>query len=214
MQVVLSKSKGVDVLNFPGATSSDVLTKTWWCFEQKTASLIVHVGKNDLTSDRNLLSNLKKIVHKIVLTFSNIIFQNEKKNLEKTQADTNSRLKNFCRQKKINVISNDNAKEEHLGIKKLHFNRKGKSIFANNLLNFIEGNWDISPLRDSENASNTIIRNALRDIPTSHINRWFFGHLNINSLKTKFGFLYKQIEGSVDVFMISESKLDDSFPHG
>ena len=41
-----------------------------------------------------------------------------------------------------------------------------------------------------------------------------FGNLNINLLRTKFDFLCEQIEGSIDVFMISESKLDDSFPHG
>ena len=89
------------------------------------------------------------------------------------------------------------------------------------MLNFIEGNWDISPLGDSyyesENASNTIITNAkriLRDIRTSNINRLVFGHLNINSLRTKFDFLCEQIEGSIDVFMIFEPKLDDSFPHG
>ena len=94
-----------------------------------------------------MLSNVKKIVNETnktspntVLTFSNIIFRKEEKNLEKTRADTNSRLKNFCRQKKINLISNDNIKEEHLGIKKLHLNTKGTGIFAKNLLNFIEGN--------------------------------------------------------------------------
>ena len=36
----------------------------------------------------------------------------------------------------------------------------------------------------------------------------------MNLLKTKFDFLCEQIEGSIDVFMISESNLDDSFPHG
>ena len=41
-----------------------------------------------------------------------------------------------------------------------------------------------------------------------------FGHLNINSLRTKFDLLCEQIEGSIDVFIISESKVDDSFPHG
>ena len=129
-------------------------------------------------------------------------------------------IKYFCRQKNIKLISNDNIKEEHLGIKKLHLNTKGTGIFAKNLLNFIEGNWDISPLRDSyyetENASNTIISNAertLRDIRTTNINRLVFGHLNVNSLRTKFDFLW-QIEGSIDVFIISESKLDDSFPYG
>ena len=108
----------------------------------------------------------------------------------KTRANANSRLKNFFPQKKkINVISNDNIKEESLGIKKLYLNRKGNSNFAKNLLNFIEGNWDISLLGDSyyepENASNTIITNAkriLRDIRTSNINSLVFGHLNINSL--------------------------------
>ena len=99
----------------------------------------------------NLLSTVKKIVNKInktspntVLTLSKIIFEKDKKNLEKTQADTNSRLKHFCWQKKINLISNDNIKEEHLGIKKLHLNRKVNSTFAKNLLNLL-GEIEILP---------------------------------------------------------------------
>ena len=176
----------------------------------------------------NLLWNVKKIVNKTnktspetVLTFSNIIFRKDRNNLEKIRADTNSLWKNFCRQKDINLISNDNIKEEYLGIQKRHLNRKGNGIFAKNLLNFIEGNWDVSLLRDSyyetENASKTIISNAkgtLRDIRTSNFNRLVFGHLNINLPRTKFDFLCEQIEGSIDVFMIAQSKLDDSFPHG
>ena len=105
--------------------------------------MIVHIGTNDLTNVINLLSNVKKIVSKTnktspntVVTFSSIIFRKHKKNLEKTRPDTNSWLKNFCRQQKINLISNDNIKEEHLGIKKLHLN----SIFAKNLLHFTEEN--------------------------------------------------------------------------
>ena len=61
----LSKSKEVDVLNFPGATSSDVLTKIDDVLNKKPASLIVHVGTNDLTNDVNLLSNVKKIPKKL-----------------------------------------------------------------------------------------------------------------------------------------------------
>ena len=61
----LSKSKLVDVLNFPGATSSDVLTKIDDVLKKKPASLIVHVGTNDLTFDINLLSNVKKIVNEL-----------------------------------------------------------------------------------------------------------------------------------------------------
>ena len=90
----LSKSKEVDVLHFPGATSSDVLTKIDDVLNKKPVSLIVHVGTNDLTNDINLLSNVKKIVNKTnktspntVLTFSSIIFRKDKKNLEKTRAN-------------------------------------------------------------------------------------------------------------------------------
>ena len=73
-------------------------------------------------------------------SFSNFIFRRDKRNLEKMRADINSRLKNFSNQKNINLILNDNIKEEHLGIEKLHLNRKGNSVFAKNLLNFIMGN--------------------------------------------------------------------------
>ena len=73
-------------------------------------------------------------------SFSNFIFRRDKRNLEKMRADINSRLKNFSNQKNINLILNDNIKEEHLGIEKLHLNRKGNSVFAKNLLNFIVGN--------------------------------------------------------------------------
>ena len=39
-----------------------------------------------------------------------------------------------------------------------------------------------------------------------------FGHLNINSLKKKLNVLSKQIKESTDILMISETKLDGSFP--
>ena len=132
----------VPLVHFPRATSSNVLTKIDDMLNKKPASLIVHVGTNYLTNEINLLSNAKKI-NKIkkkspntVVTFSNIIVRKYKRNLEKARADTNSRLKNFCRQKNINLIPNDNIKEEHLGVKKRHLNRKGNSIFAKNFVKF------------------------------------------------------------------------------
>ena len=41
-----------------------------------------------------------------------------------------------------------------------------------------------------------------------------FGHLNKNSLRNKFDQLTEMVKGFVDIFLISESKLDDSFPEG
>ena len=57
----LSKSKNVEVINFPGATSTDIVKDIDKILEnQLPKSLIVHVGTNDLTNDANLLNNVKK----------------------------------------------------------------------------------------------------------------------------------------------------------
>ena len=57
-------------------------------------------------------------------------------------------------------------------------------------------------------------KKTLKNIRISNINKLIFGHLNINSLRNKFDLLCEQIKGSIDIFMISETKLDDSFPQG
>ena len=67
----LSKTKKVDVLNFLGATSTNILTKIDDVLNKKPESIIIHVGKNDLTNDVNLLSNVKKIVTKTNRTSPN-----------------------------------------------------------------------------------------------------------------------------------------------
>ena len=45
-----------------------------------------------------------------------------------------------------------------------------------------------------------------------HVNKIIIGHLNINSLRNKFEFLFEVIRGKVDILMISETKIDESFP--
>ena len=38
------------------------------------------------------------------------------------------------------------------------------------------------------------------------------GHLNINSIRNKFSELFNMLEQNIDIMMISETKLDKSFP--
>ena len=45
----LSKSKKVEVLNFPGTTSKDIIGKIDDVLNQKPESLTAHVGTNDFT---------------------------------------------------------------------------------------------------------------------------------------------------------------------
>ena len=69
-------------------------------------------------------------------------------------------------------------------------------------------------LEDFSNVSSLDVKQVLRGIRKSNINKLVFGQLNINSLRSKFDMLIKMIKGFVDVFTISETKLDDSFPGG
>ena len=41
---------------------------------------------------------------------------------------------------------------------------------------------------------------------------YFFGHLNVNSVRNKFEALAFLVKDKIDAFLLSESKLDSSFP--
>ena len=56
----LPKSKKVKVLNFPGATSTDIVNKMNYILIDKPQVLIAHSGTSNLTNDMNLLNNVKK----------------------------------------------------------------------------------------------------------------------------------------------------------
>ena len=44
------------------------------------------------------------------------------------------------------------------------------------------------------------------------LNKLVFAHLNINSIRNKFKLLSEQVRGNAHVLMVSETKIDDSFP--
>ena len=144
----LSKSHSVKVNNIPCGTSDVILDKLEDFLKNKPDGLIVHAGKNDITKGKNLLNNDKKILKKVKklspntkVAFSSIVTRKDKKDISKTVQDTNSRLKNYCSQENIDFIQNSNIMEEHLGIKKLHLNKKGNSFLANNFLKYLRSTF-------------------------------------------------------------------------
>ena len=52
----------------------------------------------------------------------------------------------------------------------------------------------------------------LKDIKLNNINRLVVGHININSLSNKFESLKFLFKGNIDILVITETKLDESFP--
>ena len=75
-----------------------------------------------------------------------------------------------------------------------------KSI-VNDMCKIISGNEGNDPL------------NFLKTLKLTNVNRIIIGQLNINSLRNKYGPLHALIRGNVDILVITETKLDESFPN-
>ena len=55
---------------------------------------------------------------------------------------------------------------------------------------------------------------SLKDICRKNLGKIVIGHLNINSIRQKFDCLIEITAGNIDILVISETKLDESFPKG
>ena len=196
----LSKNHSVKVNNIPGGTSDAILDKLDDFLKNKPDGLIVYAGTNDITKGKNLLNNVKKILKQVKklspntkVAFSSIVTRKDKKDISKTVQDTNLRLKNYCSQKNIDFIQNSNIMEEHLGIKKLHLNKKGNSLLANNFLKYLRSTfWDDidsncfevnvneceSKLNLPDRLSNVVSERSLKEIRTKNLNWVVLAHLN------------------------------------
>ena len=53
---------------------------------------------------------------------------------------------------------------------------------------------------------------TLRGFGSKHPKNVFLGHLNVNSLRNEFESVNELIKDTFDIFLVSESKLDSSFP--
>ena len=78
--------------------------------------------------------------------FSSLNIQKDKKNIEKEVLDANIRLKNFFNQKNTDYNNNANIKKVHQGNKKFHLNKRGKSLFTQNLFRYLIYNKNIKKM--------------------------------------------------------------------
>ena len=56
--------------------------------------------------------------------------------------------------------------------------------------------------------------NTLHEIRIKNANPLIIGHLNVNSLRNKFEMLEELIKDKTEIFLISKTKPDSSFPCG
>ena len=67
------------------------------------------------------------------------------------------------------------------------------------------------PIRNP-NLESEYFGNKLKSLRTSNLHRIIIAQININSIRNKFKALVNGVRGNVDILMISETKIDDSFP--
>ena len=138
----LSKKHNASMTSFSVGTREKIIQNGDDLQRNKPDDIVIHVGTNDITNGVNLLNSVEKIVNQVsdisprtTVAFSSIIVRKDKKHVEKPL----TRLKkDYCGQKEVSFIENSNIKESHLGKKKLHLNKTGKSFFAKNLINYIK----------------------------------------------------------------------------
>ena len=65
----------------------------------------------------------------------------------------------------------------------------------------------------SENISVHDVSEELNKIRLRNVNNVIIGHLNVNSIQGKIDSLRLMIPGNIDIMVISETKIDDSFPN-
>ena len=71
-------------------------------------------------------------------------------------------------------------------------------------------NYTLSELCSNDN--NTDPLNILKQLKICNLNRLVIGQLNINSIRNKFESLKLLVKGNIDIMVITESKLDSTFP--
>ena len=233
------KDRPVKVRKFPGATVADMEHYLMPIIQKKPSNIILHVGTNDAKNlpSRTVLDNplkLKALVKDSLPTCKVFISTPTLRTDDGKAQITVSQLTKHLLPLKIETVNNNNINIRHLGSKGLHLNQVGSKLLSKNFLNAIEkfskteGCSDISnnrpiesehPSRPESASSNkrsnkSLTTDFLENLRWKNKNRPIIAQLNINSLRNKFGFLSSQITNYVDIMLLSETKLDDSFRTG
>ena len=145
MEGGISGSRKVKIRRYPGCTSNDLVHHAIPSINKNHDVIICHVGTNDLTNEKDTITNLTSIVNRIkrkcpltTIAISSVITRKDKKELENRAAILNKELMHFCDDNIIDFIPNENIDETCLGIRKLHLNRKGNSYLAVNFIEYLK----------------------------------------------------------------------------
>ena len=136
-----SKKNIVKIIAHPGSTTDDMLDYIKPVVRKKPDTLIFHTGTNDLTNGVNTMKKVRKLVkvvreidesEEIKIGFSSVIYRQDKE-VDDERKEVNSKLKKYCEGKGFVFIENANIDGTGLNNSKLHLNKKGTNILAENI---------------------------------------------------------------------------------
>ena len=159
----------------------------------------------------------------------------------KKSANVLKKFINILKRERCNIIFHDNINELHLHRDGLHLNVKGTIALAENFISRIRMFWCNSDsnrelkqndnnilltsnfeylinansnlsFSSSNNDCKEPVRFIVKSLRSNHPQKIIIGHININSIRYKFDILKPMLTEVLDILMISETKVNDSFP--
>ena len=154
--------------------------------------------------------------------------------LNKKVVLVNEYLSKICKTIGLPIIKHHNINPEfHLNQSKPHLNKKYNTIFMSNFRRYLNNfNWrklvgdeltvysgKIKSFEYPNNKSandQSVSHNIseLKNIRLKNVNNIIIPQININSIRNKFELLSHYVSGDIDILIITETKLDKSFPNG
>ena len=91
---------------------------------------------------------------------------------------------------------------------------RDQKMFDENTNNFQGQNnlaYEFSTLDEVPKAEEDA-KSSLCNLKLRNVNHLILGQININSIRNKFGLLFSLVSNNIDVLLISETKIDNTFP--
>ena len=137
--------------------------------------------------------------------------------------ENNDNLTNKLKKEGIPHITHNNITHKHLYCDGLHLNSVGFSILTENFLSYIQRNWlqietqnqrknkEVNSSEKTTENSDDII-DGLKTSRLKYPQNPILAQINVNSIRNKFETLVSLVTSDIDILMISETKIDESFP--
>ena len=131
----------VKIRAYAGASSEDLFDFIKPEIRKHPERIVIHAGTNDLQHNIKTVDNIKKILDyaksnspDTEFSVSAITIRKDDVDLERKVCEMNGRLKKFAERNNVIFLDHANIDESCLSHGKLHLNKKGKSLMANNFM--------------------------------------------------------------------------------